>query len=253
MENAKVAGRMSISVWFQAVLREGEYNTVYMRVLVVEDEHRIANAIKQGLEQESFAVDVAYEGKTGLDLGIGETYDIIILDRLLPEMDGLEICRRLRENKIHTPVLFLTAKGQVADRVEGLNAGADDYLVKPFAFEELLARVRALQRRPKHTVGQVLTLADLSLDLTNFEVQRGGQTIHLSSKEFALLEYFLRHPNKILTKEQIINHVWNYDAEILPNTVEVYVGYLRNKIDKSFKKPLLHTIRGFGYALKEEQ
>jgi DNA-binding response OmpR family regulator len=236
----------------QAFLLAEDAYLYTMRVLVVEDEHKIANAIKQGLEQEAFAVDVAYDGRTGLDLGIGETYDIIILDRLLPEMDGIEICRKLRDNKIHTPVLFLTAKGQVADRVEGLNAGADDYLVKPFAFEELLARVRALQRRPKDTVGQVLTFEDLSMDLTSYAVQRGNKQIHLSSKEFALLEYFLRHPNKILTKEQIINHVWNYDAEILPNTVEVYVGYLRNKIDKSFKKPLLHTVRGFGYALRVE-
>jgi|SRR5579885_740505 len=222
-----------------------------MRVLLVEDEHKIANAIKQGLEQETFAVDVAYDGRTGLDFALGETYDIIIIDRLLPEIDGLEICKKLRENKIHTPILFLTAKGQIADRVEGLNAGADDYLIKPFAFEELLARIRALQRRPPKTLGQILTFADLSLNPMTFEVKRAEKMIQLSSKEFALLEYFLRHPNKTLTKEQIINHVWNYDAEILPNTVEVYIGYLRNKIDKPFKRPLLHTIRGFGYALKE--
>jgi len=220
-----------------------------MKILVVEDEHRIATALKMGLEQESYAVDLAFDGKTGLDLAIGEEFDLIILDRLLPEMDGIEICREVRKNSIHTPILLLTAKGQVEDRVEGLDAGADDYMVKPFAFEELLARVRALQRRPQKTQGQKLTLDDLSLDIKTFEVKRGDKNINLSGREFAVLEYLMRNSRKTLSKEQIIAHVWNYDSDILPNTVEVYIGYLRNKIDKSFKKKLLNTIRGFGYRI----
>jgi DNA-binding response OmpR family regulator len=222
-----------------------------MRVLVVEDEHQIANAIKKGLEQESFAVDVAYDGTEGYDLASTEDYDVIVLDLLLPGIDGMEICRKLRADKIHTPILILTAKGQLEDKVEGLNAGADDYLVKPFAFEELLARIRAMIRRPKEAAGTILTLDDLSLNTLTYEVKRDGEEIRLSGKEFSLLEYLLRHPNQIFTKEQIIGHVWNYDADILPNTVEVYIGYLRNKVDRPFpKKPaLIHTVRGFGYKI----
>jgi len=226
-----------------------------MRVLIVEDEHKIANSIKKGLEQESYAVDVAYTGNDGFDLASVEEYDLIILDRLLPEMDGIEIAKKLREQKIHTPILMLTAKGQVSDRVEGLDAGADDYLPKPFAFEELLARIRALIRRPKDSLGTVLTVADLTISPTTYEVKRGGKIIQLSGKEYALLEYLMRHPNQTLTKDQITGHVWDYDADILPNTVEVYIGYLRNKIDRPFKnKPVLfHTIRGFGYKLGVEK
>ena len=222
-----------------------------MRILVVEDEHKIANAIKKGLEQESFAVDVAYEGTTGYDLASTEDYDLIVLDLLLPGIDGMEICRKLRADKIHTPILILTAKGQLEDKVNGLNAGADDYLVKPFAFEEFLARVRALMRRPQETVQTVLTCQDLSLNPQTYEVKRGETIIPLSSKEFSLLEYLLRHPGRIFTKDQIIGNVWNYDADILPNTVEVYIGYLRNKIDRPFPKkpPLIHTVRGFGYKI----
>ena len=217
----------------------------------MEDEHKIANSIKKGLEQESFAVDVAFEGNIGFDMASGEDYDLIILDILLPGMNGLEICKRLRAENIHTPVLMLTAKGQISDKVEGLNSGADDYLVKPFAFEELLARIRALTRRPKSSIGSLLFFEDLSLDTLSYEVKRGGQVINLSSKEFALLEFLLSHKNRILTKDQIINHVWNYDADVLPNTVEVYVGYLRGKIDKPFpgKPSLIKTVRGFGYRL----
>jgi len=222
-----------------------------MRILVVEDEHQIANSIKKGLEQEGFAVDVEYEGVGGYDLAATEDYDAIVLDLLLPGMDGMEICKKLRADKIHTPILILTAKGQLEDKVEGLNAGADDYLVKPFAFEELLARIRALIRRPKTTNGAVLTVADLTLNPLNYEVRRGDKEIRLSNKEFSLLEYLMRHPKQISTKDQIIGHVWNYDADILPNTVEVYIGYLRNKIDRPFsKKPaLIHTVRGFGYKI----
>jgi DNA-binding response OmpR family regulator len=222
-----------------------------MRVLVVEDEHKIANSIKKGLEQESYAVDVAYDGDDGFDLASTEDYDLIILDLLLPGMDGITVCRKLREAKIHTPILMLTAKGQLGDKVEGLDAGADDYLVKPFAFEEILARVRALARRPHNFIGTILGVADLSLNTASYEVKRADKQIQLSNKEFALLEYLLRHPNQILTKDQIIGHVWDYDADILPNTVEVYIGYLRNKIDKPFPKSpaLIHTVRGFGYKL----
>jgi len=222
-----------------------------MRMLVVEDEHKIANSIKKGLEQESYAVDVAYTGTDGFDLGIGEDYDLIILDILLPGMNGIEVCRKLRQQNRHVPILMLTAKGQISDKVEGLNCGADDYLTKPFAFEELLARVRALSRRPPSTTGTVLNVDDISLNTVSYEIKRGGTQLQLSNKEFALLEYLLRHPNQILTKEQIIGHVWNYNADILPNTVEVYIGYLRNKIDKPFpKKPnLIQTIRGFGYKI----
>jgi DNA-binding response OmpR family regulator len=217
-----------------------------MRILVVEDEHKIANSIKKGLAQESYAVDVSYTGTQGYDLASTEDYDAIILDILLPGMDGLTICRKLRKANIHTPVLMLTAKGQTSDKVEGLDAGADDYLTKPFAFEELLARIRALVRRPRNAIGTTLKVRDITLDTLSYEVKRAGKLIQLSSREFALLEYFMRHPDTTLTKDQIIGHVWNYDADILPNTVEVYIGYVRNKIGKP---EVLHTIRGFGYKI----
>jgi len=224
-----------------------------MRILVVEDDHKIANAIKRGLEQETFAVDVCYDGKDGLGQALTEEYDLIILDRMLPEtIDGLNICKALRDQGKHTPVLILTAKDKIEDRVEGLDCGADDYLIKPFAFEELLARVRALLRRPKNKLDDILKVANLTLNLKTFEVRRGEKRINLSNKEFALLEYLMRNPNRVLTKDNIISHVWNYDADILPNTVEVFIGYLRNKIDKPFKdKPLIHTVRGFGYKIGE--
>ncbi len=224
-----------------------------MRILVVEDEHKIANSIKKGLEQESYAVDVAYDGNDGYDLAATEEYDLIILDIMLPGMDGLEICKKLREEGNHTRILMLTAKGQIRDRVSGLNSGADDYLIKPFAFVELLARIKALIRRPDKTDGTVLSIADLSLNTNSFEVKRGKITIRLSSKEYALLEYLLRHKNTVVTKDQIISHVWDYDADVLPNSVEVYILHLRNKIDKTFKnKPkLIHTVRGFGYKISK--
>jgi DNA-binding response OmpR family regulator len=203
------------------------------------------------LEQERFVADVAYDGTSGFDLASSEPFDVIILDRLLPGMDGLEICKKLREQGNHTPILMLTAKAQVMDRVEGLNSGADDYLTKPFAFEELLARIKALIRRPKNTLNNVLQVEDLTLNVDTYEVKHGETQIILSSKEFALLEYLMRHQNRTLTKPQIINHVWSYDANILPNTVEVFIGYLRNKIDRPFKdkKNLIQTIRGFGYKI----
>lgn len=219
-----------------------------MRILIIEDERKIAQAIRKGLEQETFAVDICFDGDEGLRYALDEPYDLIILDRMLPLMDGVTVCQELRKEGKQMPVLMLTAKDKVRDRVDGLNAGADDYLVKPFAFEELLARVRSLLRRPAQTIDPVLQCEDLTLNTQNFEVKRAGKQIHLSRKEFALLEYLMRIQT-VVTKDQIMGHVWDYDADILPNTVEVYIGYVRNKIDKAFPKSpqLLHTIRGFGY------
>ena len=222
-----------------------------MRILVVEDEHKIANSIKKGLEQESYAVDVVYNGTEGYDLASSEEYDVIILDLMLPGMNGMEICKKLRESKIHTPVLILTAKGELTDKVSGLNTGADDYMVKPFAFSELVARIKALTRRPKQSLSTTLMCDDLTLNTLTYEVKRAGKEIFLSRKEFSLLEYLMRHPDRILSKDQIIQHVWNYESDILPNTVEVYIRNIRLKIDQPFpdQKPLLQTVRGFGYKI----
>lgn len=222
-----------------------------MRILIVEDEHRIATAIKKGLEQEGYAADVAYTGVEGYALAVTEDYDLIILDLMLPEKDGIAFCKELRGENIHIPVLILTAKGQIKDKVIGLDSGADDYLTKPFAFEELLARVRALIRRPKTTQSNILVIDDLQLNTLSFETVRDHASISLSHKEFSLLEYLMRNGGKVLTKDQIIAHVWNYDADILPNTIEVYIRKLRNKIDLPFSKSkrLIQTIRGFGYKI----
>ncbi len=220
-----------------------------MRILVVEDEHKIANAVKRGLEQQSYAVDIAYDGDRGLTMATTEPYDLIILDRMLPgAVDGLGILQKLRDEHNHVPVLLLTAKDKVLDRAFGLNSGADDYLVKPFAFVELIARVRALLRRPKKTTSVKLSYDDLVLDPESLLVERANQPVELTAKEFALLEYFMRNPERVVTKDSLIQHVWNYDADVLPNTVEVYIGYLRSKVDKPFQSPeLIHTKRGFGY------
>jgi DNA-binding response OmpR family regulator len=217
-----------------------------MRILIVEDEHRIANTIKKGLEQENYAVDVAYDGTEGFDLAISEEYDAIILDLMLPGMDGITICKQLRDKKNHTPILMLTAKSQTSDKITGLDSGADDYLAKPFSFDELVARIRALTRRPKQVLPAKFEVEDLSLDPSNFLVQRGAKKISLSSKEFALLEYLMRNAHKILSKDQIIGHIWNYEADILPNTVEVYIRNLRNKLGKP---EIIQTVRGFGYRI----
>jgi two-component system OmpR family response regulator len=223
-----------------------------MRVLVIEDEPKIARAVKQGLELKGYAVDMVHDADEGLSYATDPDYDVIVLDRMLPgSLDGVELCRKLRADGISTPVIMLTARGTIGDRVEGLNSGADDYLVKPFSFDELTARVRALLRRPKNQVGTKLQVGDLSLDPANYEVKRGNSPIKLSHKEFALLEYFMHHPDQVITKDMLISHVWDEAADILPNTIEVYVGYLRGKIDRPFPKspPLLHTLRGFGYKL----
>lgn len=224
-----------------------------MRILVIEDEHRIANTIKKGLEQENFAVDVVYDGVEGYDMASTEEYDVIILDRMLPGKDGVSVCNELRKNNIHTPVLMLTAKSQVHEKVEGFNSGADDYLTKPFAFEELVARIRALIRRPRDLQQDLLKVNGLVIDTAKFIVERDSQNIQVSAKEFSLLEYLMRHAGTIVTKEQIIQHVWDYDADVLPNTVEVYIKNLRGKIDNPFpnSKPLITTVRGFGYKIEK--
>jgi two-component system, OmpR family, response regulator len=221
-----------------------------MRVLLIEDEHKIAQAIKRGLEQESYAVDVIYESDQGVARALRGNFDIMILDRMLPgEKDGLDICRAVRGAGLHQPIIMLTARDKTSDRVEGLDSGADDYLIKPFSFEELLARIRALLRRPKKTLGTILNVGDLELHPDTFEVERAGKAITLSNKEFALLEYLMRNADKIVTKDQIMQHVWDFDADILPNTVEAFIASLRQKIDKPFPTQMIATIRGFGYKL----
>ena len=226
-----------------------------MNILLVEDEHKIANAIKTGFRQETYACEVCYDGDSGLAAalsgGASGEYDVIILDRMLPGMDGVEICKEIRAKGIQTPVIMLTAKGQIRDKVGGLNSGADDYMVKPFAFEELLARIRALLRRPQDNIGNVLQVEDLSLDTVTYEVKRGETPIKLSQTEFALLEYLMRNYGRVLSKDNIITHVWDFDSDVLPNTVEAYVGYLRTKVDKPFahSTQLIQTVRGFGYKL----
>lgn len=222
-----------------------------MRVLLIEDEHKIARALQKALEQEAYAVDIAYDGDEGYSMALDEPYDIAIIDRMIPgAYDGIAIVKAMRQENIHIPVLFLSALDSAKDKTEGLNAGADDYLAKPFALEELLARVRALLRRPSELQPDVLKVGDLELNTITNEVRRQGQLIPLTGKEYALLEYLLRNPERPISKEVIISHVWNYDADILPNTVEVYIKYLRNKVDKPFDKPMIQTIRGFGYKLE---
>ncbi|MEI6851065.1 MAG: response regulator transcription factor [Candidatus Saccharibacteria bacterium] len=224
-----------------------------MRILIIEDEHKIANALKKALQQENYAVDVSYDGDDGYAMATTEPYDLNIIDWMIPgEYDGLAIVKEMRKAKIHTPVILLTAKGTIENRTKGLDSGADDYLVKPFALEELLARVRALLRRPVDVQQTVLTAGDLSLNTVTFEVKRGNSDIKLTGKEFALLEYLLRNQGKPSNKDMIISHVWDYNADVLPNTVEVYVKYLRQKIDDPFKTKLLHTVRGFGYKIEAE-
>lgn len=223
-----------------------------MRILVIEDEVKIAQAVKRGLELKGFAVDAVHDADNGLAYARDDDYDLIVLDRMLPgSLDGVTLCQTLRSDGVSTPIIMLTARGTIGDKVEGLNSGADDYLVKPFSFDELTARVRALLRRPPAQVGTELQVGDLTLDTMTYTVKRGSEDIKLSSKEFSLLEYLMHHSGQVITKDMIIAHVWDEDADILPNTIEVYIGYLRNKIDRPFPsaKPLLQTLRGFGYKL----
>ena len=222
-----------------------------MRVLVVEDEPGIAQFIRQGLREAGYAVDVAHDGQEGLDYAFVAEYDVLVLDILLPKLDGLHVLRVLRDRGVKTPVLLLTAKDTVEDRVRGLDVGADDYLVKPFAFPELVARLRALLRRPPLQMDPVLHLGDLAMDTARREVRRGGRLIELSPREFTLLEYLLRLPRHVLTRTQITEHVWNFDFFSDSNVVDVYIGYLRRKIDRGFDRPLLQTVRGVGYRLSD--
>ena len=225
-----------------------------MKILVVDDEKRIAKSIKQGLEMDGYAVDIEHDGEDGYNAARADDYDLIILDVMMPIMNGFEVAKKLRADGNKTPILMLTAKDQNKDIVEGLDSGADDYLPKPFSFEVLGARVRALLRRPQDVLDNILTVRDLELDVANHTAERAGKDIKLSNKEFAILEYLLRNKNQILSKQNIMTHVWDFDADILPNNVEVFINYLRNKIDTPFPgaDPIIQTVRGFGYIVKDE-
>ncbi|MHB9032188.1 MAG: response regulator transcription factor [Anaerolineae bacterium] len=224
-----------------------------MRVLVIEDEKSIAQNILKGLSEAGYAVDVVGDGKNGLDYALAARYDAILLDILLPGMDGLHLLRELRYRGIQTPVLLLTALGAVEQRVQGLDAGADDYLVKPFAFSELLARLRALQRRPPLQTDNILEVGDLRMDVARRQVVRAERTIDLTVREFSILEYLMRHPNQVLSRTQIAEHVWNFDFYNESNVVDVYIGYLRRKLDRGYESQLIHTVRGIGYQFGEER
>jgi heavy metal response regulator len=223
-----------------------------MRILVAEDERKVASFIRQGLGEEGYAVDVASNGEEGLAMARDGVHDLIILDIGLPKMNGLQVLQELRRQKVTTPVLLLTVRATIEDKVLGLDAGADDYLTKPFAFQELVARVRALLRRRTEGGPAVLQFADLTLDPARHTAFRGGQKIDLTSKEFALLDYFMRNPGRVLTRTMIIEHVWDYDFDTGTNVVDVYVNYLRKKIDSDREPKLIHTIRGVGYVMKAE-
>ncbi len=220
---------------------------------MVEDEKKVANFVRKGLQEEGYAVDVAFDGEEGFILACDTPYDLIILDIYLPKLDGLAALRKLREKRVSTPVLLLTVRATIEDKVLGLNSGADDYLTKPFAFQELLARVRALLRRHADANAAVLQVADLVLDPVRRLVTRGTRRIELSLKEFALLEYFMRNIERVLTRTMIVEHVWNYDFDSETNVVDVYVNYLRRKIDAGHDQKLIHTVRGSGYVMKVEQ
>ena len=222
-----------------------------MHLLVVEDEKKVASFIQRGLEAEHYVVDVAYDGEAGLTRLFDGEYDLVILDVMLPKRDGLALLREIRQRHLTVPVLMLTARDTLADKITGLDQGADDYLTKPFAFEELLARVRALLRRGMSAPASVLTLADLRLDPVTRQVTRGAKRIDLTAKEFALLEFFLRHPGRVLSRALIAQHVWGVDFDTFTNVIDVYVNYLRKKIDADSPPKLLHTVRGVGYVLKE--
>lgn len=222
-----------------------------MEILVIEDDARVARLVERALGEAGHQVSVVYDGIAGLGQAEEESCDLIVLDILLPHLDGLEVCRRLRQRQVRTPILMLTARDGVADRVRGLNAGADDYLVKPFALEELLARVRAFERRTGDAASEVLRVGDLTLDPARHEVRRAGRSAELTATEFRLLAFLMRTPGRVLTKNQITDHVWGYDSETTSNVVEIYIHYLRDKIDRGFPRPLIRTVRGVGYTIKE--
>ncbi|MDX2481210.1 MAG: response regulator transcription factor [Desulfuromusa sp.] len=222
-----------------------------MRILVVEDEKKVSTFIQRGLEEEGFSVDVAFDGEDGVKKAESQPYDLILMDIMLPKMDGLAAVKYLREKDIMTPILCLTARDSVDDKVSGLDIGADDYLAKPFAFVELVARCRALIRRGSNVRGAEIFFADVRLDPVAHKVWRAGEEIILTSKEYALMEYFMRNPNRVLTRLMIAENVWDYTFDSFTNIIDVYVNYLRNKIDQKFEKKLIHTVRGAGYALKE--
>ncbi|HNB54535.1 MAG TPA: response regulator transcription factor [Anaerolineales bacterium] len=223
-----------------------------MRILLVEDEPGVAQFIRQGLTEAGYAVDVASDGREGLSYVLAAEYDAMILDIMLPKMNGLEMLRELRNQRVKTPVLLLTARDRVDDRVRGLDTGADDYLAKPFAFPELLARLRALLRRPPLQAGTVLKIADLEMNTATREIRRAGKLLDLSPREYSLLELLLRHPNQVLTRTQILEHVWNFNFYGDNNVLDVYIGYLRRKVDRDFAPALIHTIRGVGFRLSED-
>ena len=222
-----------------------------MKILIVEDEKKVASFLKKGLEQEYYTVDVTHDGKAGLDLSLTEDYDLIILDIMLPLLDGITLLREMRNAKINVPVLMLTAKDSTEDKVEGLDSGADDYLAKPFALEELLARVRALVRRKEKVKNLLLLANDLSLDTQTHKVKRGDKEIILTPKEYSILEYLLRNKNHVVSRMKLTEHVYEYQFDPDTNVIDVYINKLRNKIDKDSDQRILHTIRGIGYMIKE--
>jgi heavy metal response regulator len=223
-----------------------------MRILVIEDEKKVAKFIQQGLEEEMYSVDVAHDGEQGAFMAVSEEYDLIVLDIMLPKKDGIEVLRQIRQKNNATPVLILSAKSSVGDKVVGLDTGADDYLPKPFAFEELLARVRSLLRRGSVERTTILKVADLMLDTVTHKASRQGKEIELTAKEYALLEYFMRNKGRVLTRTIISEHIWNYSFDTNTNIIDVYVNHLRGKIDGEFDRKLIHTVRGAGYVMKEE-
>lgn len=225
-----------------------------MHILVVEDERKMAALLRRVLTEERHSVDLAYDGPSGLDLALSDTYDVMILDLMLPGLDGIEICRQVRAQRIAMPILMLTARKAVEDRVKGLRMGADDYLGKPFSMEELLARVDALLRRREQAFEKTseLRVGELTLNLVHHEAKRNGRSIELTSKEFALLEFLMRHPRQVLTRTQIIDHVWRYDQDASSKIVDIYIHYLRDKVDQGYPRALIKTVRGVGYKIEEE-
>lgn len=223
-----------------------------MRLLLIEDEKRLSHFIKKGLVEQGYAVDQAFDGEEGLYLAQEEVYDVIVLDVMLPKLSGVEVCKQLRKSKKEVPILMLTARGELDNKVEGLDAGADDYLTKPFAFAELKARINALVRRSYHQVISILEIDDLVVEPNKHLVQRSGQIIKLTPKEFSILELLLRRKYEVITRTQVIEHVWDYSFESLSNVIDVFIGTLRKKIDKGHEVKLIHTLHGVGYMISDK-